>query len=132
MVTASDLTPTVTAPSFADDPLGYYVWHLQTHGEMYQEFRRHADLYRASNPARRISADMICHVMRYQSGVGAADDVFSINNVLTPLYARLYRLERPGANLDIRGSNLDMLLPHERVRLYEAFAPLREVAGRDL
>ena len=128
----SELTPTVAAPSFGDDPLGYYVWHLQTHGAMYQEFRRHADLYRASNPARRISADMICHVMRYQSGVGAADDQFSINNVLTPLYARLYRLERPDANFDLRKSWLDMLLPHERLRIYLALGPLREVAGRDL
>ena len=127
MVTAPDLAPTVTAPDFSVDPLGYYVWHLQKHGEMYQAFRQHADLYRQRNPTRLISADMICHVLRYQTGLGADDDEFRVNNNLTPLYARLYKLERPDARMGLRKSSLDGLLPDERVLLYKAFAPLREV-----
>lgn len=108
-----DLTRTVTAPHFGIDPLGYYRWHLTTHPEMYAAFRRATDQYRAVAPSRRVSADMICHVLRFQTGLHAADDTFSVNNVLTPFYARLYLRERPGANVPTRASQLDALSPDE-------------------
>ena len=104
-----DLTPRVAAPDFASDPYGYYTWHLTNHPQMYAEFRRRTDLYRASRPDVRVSADMICHVMRYYSGAHADDDQFKVNNVLTPLYARLYLHERPDALMKTRGSQLDAL-----------------------
>lgn len=106
---AEPLTPTVTAPDFATNPLAYYTWHLLKHPEMYVEFRRLADLYRAPNPGRPVSADMICHALRFQTGLHAADDTFAVNNNLTPLYARLYLRERPGANVSTRSSKLDDL-----------------------
>lgn len=121
-----DLTPRVTAPDFSTDPIGYYVWHLEHHPEMYRQFRETADAYRAGNPARRLSADMICHVMRWHSVVHAGDDQFEVNNVLTPLYARLYKHERPDAVISTRKSMLDSLLPDERERLNAAFKPLKE------
>ncbi|GBF05871.1 hypothetical protein DAERI_060131 [Deinococcus aerius] len=101
------LEPTRTAPDFAVDPLGYYRWHLSTHPGMYAEFRRLADTYRLTDPRRRVSADMVCHVIRYHSGLRAEGDQFQVNNVLTPLYARLYKRERPGARIETRASQLD-------------------------
>lgn len=103
------LTPTVTAPDFSSNPLAYYTWHLLKHPEMFLAFRRLTDQYRAVDPTRRVSADMICHVLRFQTGLHADDDRFSVNNVLTPLYARLYKRQRPGANLSTRTSQLDDL-----------------------
>ncbi|MDO4247086.1 MAG: hypothetical protein Q4C89_13790 [Deinococcus sp.] len=122
-----DLTPRVTAPDFSTDPLGYYVWHLENHPDMYRQFRATADAYRAGDPDRRLSADMICHVMRWHSVVHAGDDQFQVNNNLTALYARLYKNERPDARISTRPSQLDALLPDERDRLAAAFAPLKEV-----
>lgn len=121
-----DLTSRVTAPSFASDPIGFYVWHLTQHPEIYLTFRATADAYRASDPTRRLSADMICHVMRWQSVVHAEDDQFEINNNLTCLYARLYKHERPNAVIGTRKSMLDSLTPDERDRLNAAFKPLKE------
>lgn len=126
-MTASDLTPTVTSPDFGRDPLGYYIWHLNTHGELYQAFRGLADTYRLRNPQRPVSADMICHVLRFNSTLGADDDTFRVNNVITPLYARLYLIERPQARISVRNSWLDTLNEIERELLYSAFYPLREV-----
>lgn len=126
-MTTLDLTPRVTAPNFTDDPIGYYVWHLETHPEMYRQFRQTADAYRAGDPTRRLSADMICHVMRWHSVVHAGDDQFEVNNNLTGLYARLYKHERPGAVIGTRKSMLDSLLPDQRARLNAAFKPLKEV-----
>jgi hypothetical protein len=125
-----DVTPVVVAPDHHVDPLGYYVWHLTTHPEVYRAFRQAADDYRLPNPGRRVSADMICHVLRYRSGVGVHDDVFAINNVLTPLYARLYLIERPTAVMSIRGSLLDALDDSEQAQLMTVFAPLRETPER--
>ena len=48
-----DLERRVTAPDFTTDPLGYFVWHLETHPDMYRQFRQTADAYRAGDPARR-------------------------------------------------------------------------------
>lgn len=121
-----DLTPTMTAPSFTADPIGYYVWHLENHPEMYEMFRATADAYRAGDPTRRLSADMICHVMRWQSVVHAGDDQFSVNDHLTALYARLYKHERPDAVISTRKSMLDSLLPEQRDRLNAAFKPIKE------
>lgn len=124
-----DLTPRVTAPSVVDDPLGYYTWHLKRHPEMYLGFRRLADQYRAVDPQKRMSAYMICHVIRFESGLGATDDQFQVNNAVAVLYARLYRRERPDVNLELRTSVLDALtdaewdallalLPEEKRREY--------------
>lgn len=121
-----DLTPRVTAPPFDKDPIGFYVWHLTHHPEMYRMFRETADVYRAGDPTRRLSADMICHVMRWQSVVHAGDDQFEVNNVLTSLYARLYKHERPDAVISTRKSMLDSLTDEERAQLNEAFRPLKE------
>ncbi len=110
-MTTVTLEPTVTAPDFGTDPLAYYHWHLSTHPEMYVAFRRQADLYRAVDPARSFSADMICHALRFERGMNAAGDHYRVNNNVTALYARLYRHERPGAAVAVRGSSLDALDP---------------------
>jgi hypothetical protein len=130
MTTAIDLTPRVTAPDFGTDPIGYYTWHLLKHPEMYAAFVRYADQYRAVQPDRRVSADMICHVLRFQTGLHAKDDTYAVNNVLTPLYARLYRRHRPGANIPTRTSQLDTLTESEWAALLACLpdgVPEREV-----
>lgn len=104
-----NLEPTVSAPDFRANPLGYYTWHLLKHPEMFAAFVSLADRYRALKPDRRLSADMLCHVIRYQTGLKADDDQFQVNNVVTPLYARLYKRLRPGANVETRTSQLDAL-----------------------
>lgn len=122
----TDLTPTVTAPDFATDRLAYYVWHLREYPQIYKAFRHWCDQYRAPKPDRHVSADMICHVIRYQTGLKAGGDQFDINNNLTPLFARLYTLERPLANFGNRKSWLDILQPDEWQQIIDAFEPIRE------
>ena len=117
----------VTAPDFSVDPVGYYVWHLENHPQMYRQFRDLADQYRIHNPGARLSADMICHVLRFQAGMSAAGDRFAVNNNLTSLYARLYVRERPATRIDIRRGYLDSLTPEDQARLDAAFAGVREV-----
>lgn len=119
------LEPTVTAPSFEHERLAYYCWFLRVNGHVYKAFRDVADTYRAQAPDRQLSADMLCHVVRYQMGLKADGDVFAINNVVTPMLARLYKLERPDANFDTRKSWLDTLSEADWATLLAAFEPLR-------
>lgn len=123
-----DLTPRVTAPSFSANPLAYYRWHLKHHPKMYAGFRTLADQYRAIDPTRRVSADMICHTLRYHSGLHADDDQFTVNNNMTPLFARLYRHEREDANVETRTSQLDALTEDEWAALL-ALLPQEERRG---
>lgn len=109
----------VTAPRFADDPLAYARWNLEKHPEMYREFRRTADGYRAVNPARRVGSDMIAHVVRYYSGAHADDDQFKVNDHLVALFARLYKRQRQDANMPTRVSVLDGLTDEEWQELLE-------------
>lgn len=116
----------VNAPDFESNRLEFYAWHLRHHGDVYEAFRLLCDRYREAAPHRVLSADMICHVIRYQTGLAATDDTYDINNNLTPLFARLYHLERPDARFRNRTSWLDTLPPDEWQIILDAFEPLRE------
>lgn len=91
----------------------YCLWHLEHNYRTYQAFRELADRYREFNPARMLSADMICHVIRFELGMRNEGDTFHISNNLVSWYARLYLLERPDANFGKRTSWMDNLSPEE-------------------
>ena len=114
------------APRFEDAPLLWAVWHLEKHPEIYRKFRELADKYLQNRPGGVLSADMILHVIRYNTGLSATGDVYKLNNNLTPLFARLYQLERPSAPVKTRRSWLDDLSESDAARLSAAFAPLRD------
>jgi hypothetical protein len=107
-VTDFPLFARVERPSWRSDPAGAAFAYLQANPRVYPEFRRLADDWRERNPGRHLSADMIAHVIRFQTPVTEAD-AFKINNSVTPLLGRLYLLERPEASLEVRHSHLDSL-----------------------
>lgn len=117
--------PTDFAPRFERAPLAWAIWYLEQHPELYRKFRDLADDYLAKKPRGLLSADMILHVIRYNAG-GVDGDTFRLNNNLTPLYARLYQIERPNAPVKTRKSWLDELSDTDMARLMFAFQPLRD------
>jgi hypothetical protein len=117
--------PNDAAPRFERFPLAWAIWYLEKHPELYRKFRFLADDYLAKKPRGLLSADMILHVIRYNSS-GVDGDAYRLNNNLTPLYARLYQIERPNAPVKTRKSWLDELSEADTARLMFAFAPLRD------
>ena len=115
-----------TAPPFETAPLLWAVWHLERHPDIYRKFRQLADDYLARRPNGVLSADMILHVIRYNTGLSASGDPYKLNNNLTPLFARLYQLERPNVPVKTRRSWLDDLSESDSARLQTAFGPLRD------
>ena len=117
----------VTAPEWESDPLGWYIWYLTEHPEIYKEFRRIADEGLRHNPTMALSSDRILHVIRWQTDLKGEGDRFKINDHLTALFARLYVLERPELEGKFRNrkSFLDALDTNEQERLLLAFEPLR-------
>jgi len=113
------------APRFERFPLLWAIWYLENHPALYTKFRTLADGYLAKKPRGLLSADMILHVIRYNAG-GVDGDTYRLNNNLTPLYARLYQIERPNAPVKTRKSWLDDLNDEDMARLMRAFAPLRD------
>jgi len=92
----------ITAPRAGDDPVGYAVWLLTEHPEIYRQFRSLCDQYLAVRPDAVISARMVCQVIRWNTAIKATGDVFKINNNATPLLSRLYVLERPSKKFAFR------------------------------
>ncbi|GEM48809.1 hypothetical protein [Deinococcus cellulosilyticus] len=97
------------APLFEEHPFMYCLWHLEHNYRTYQAFRELADRYREFNPHRMLSADMICHVIRFELGMRNDGDAFHISNNLTSFYARVYRLEHPEANFGLRPTWMNQL-----------------------
>lgn len=117
----------VSAPDWAADPAGWCAWLLTTNGHLYVEFRRLVDEMLRANPSARLSADQVCHVMRWNAQLRSEGDFFKVNNNASALFARLYALERPQARgvFETRRSALDDLPLEEWERVLLAFEPLR-------
>lgn len=109
----------VTAPDFSTDPLGWSIHWLSTSGQVYAEFERLVDERLRANPKARISADMVLHVIRWNTDVRADNDVVAINNSSSSLCARLYIARHPhrAGNFETRRSWVDDLSPSDLSRL---------------
>lgn len=117
--------PTVTAPRWEDSPVEWACWYLRENPQVYREFRRLCDDARKRNPDIVLSADMVMHVIRWNTATRAYGDTFHVNDHATALFARLYKLERPEAKFRSRKSIFDMLTPAEERRLMDAFESVR-------
>lgn len=117
----------VTAPDWSADPAGWCAWLLTTNGHLYVEFRRLVDEMLARRPDAKLSADQVCHVMRWNAQLRSEGDFFKVNNNAAALFARLYTLERPQARdaFAFRRSYFDTFSAAELERVMVAFEPLR-------
>lgn len=124
----------VVAPDWSVDPVGWCVWFLCENGHVYREFRRLVDdMRRSAGEGVRLSADGVCHVIRWNSRLKARGDVVAINNNAAALMARLYLEERPEATVfDKRESLFERLSASEWERLMVAFEPLRVARRRSV
>ncbi len=112
----------VVAPDWSADPVGWCVWLLESNGHLYREFRRLVDEMLAHRPGVRLSADQVCHVMRWNAQIQSEGDQFKVNNNSAALFARLYVYEHPEAVdvFDLRRSLLDDLTAEEWRRIAAA------------
>lgn len=124
--------PSVTSPSWADNPVEWCLWFLRSNGHVYVAFRREVqrrvELLEARGAKRQLSADQVCHGLRWDSPDGAEGDTFRINNNAVALLARLFQAEYPQLSKGIfrlRRSLLDDLPAGEWERILMAFEPLR-------
>lgn len=117
----------VTAPRWENDPVSWACWYLSNNPHVYRTFRRLCDDALKRNPHAIISADMVLHVIRWETSIKGAGDVFRINNLASALFSRLYALDRPKRKgcFRIRKSIFDMLTPDEERRLMNAFEGVR-------
>lgn len=109
----------VTAPDFSVDPLGWSIWLMNTNGHVYSEFERLVGERLRQRPNARISADMVLHVIRWNTDVREDGDIPAINNNASSLFARLYIARHPSAerNFEKRRSWVDDLSPSDLSRL---------------
>lgn len=117
----------ITAPSWDNDPVGWLCWLLETHPEIYREFRRLADDRLEVRPGDVLSSDQLLHVIRHNTALRAQGDTFKINDHASAPFARLYMIEYPEREgcFRTRNSFFDMLNKAEEERLLLAFEPLR-------
>lgn len=105
--------PTVTAPDFAKDHFAWGNWWIETNGHVFHEFERLVTERLKHRPNDRISADMVLHVIRWNTDVRGENDTVSINNNASSLCARLHIALHPAAarNFEVRRSWVDDLRP---------------------
>jgi hypothetical protein len=82
-------------PDWRTDPAAAGMQYLRDNPSIYPTFRR-------------LSADAVCHVIRWETDA-SEDAEYKINNNVVSFLARLYLLERPEAQLSTRESHLDSL-----------------------
>jgi hypothetical protein len=116
-----------TAPAWEDDPVGWACWLLETHPEIYRQFRALCDEALRRQPGRVLSADQVLHVIRWETSLKAEGDTFKINDHASALFSRLYVIERPQSDgcFRTRKSIFDMLTQDETKRLMDAFESVR-------
>lgn len=114
----------ITAPKWSQnipDRIAWCVWFLAHNPDVYTQFRVMADEFRARNPARPFSAELVVNALRFNSSTRTEGDVFGIGSNAKSLLARLYKLERPEANLDLRRCWLDSLAREEWQTILDAW-----------
>lgn len=122
--------PTVTAPDFKTDPVGWCIWLLRENPSLYRAYRDAADeLFRRNPNAKRVSSDMILHHVRFETLAAGHGDAFKANNNASPLFARIYRFERPQHRdaFELRDSFLDHLDSTSKRLLNEAVEGMGKV-----
>ena len=107
--------PTVTAPDFTSDHYAWGDWWIETNGHIFREFERLVTDRLQQRPDARISADMVLHVIRWNTDIRGEGEPVSINNNASSLCARLYIALYPAAarNFEIRRSWIDDLRPSD-------------------
>lgn len=121
----------VTAPDFSVDPVAWCVWLLTENPDLYRAYRDAADeLFRRNPNAKRVSSDMILHHVRFETLAAGHGDAFKANNNCSPLFARIYRFERPQHKdaFELRDSFLDHLDPASRKLLNETVESMGRVS----
>jgi hypothetical protein len=110
------LDRTITAPRWSEripDRIAWCAWFLRENPGVYTAFEHRADEFRTHNPNRPISSEWVVNTLRFASSTRTHGDVFGIGSNVKSLLARLYKLEHPTANLDLRRCWLDSLDSHE-------------------
>jgi len=99
--------------------MAWSIWLLQTNGHVFSEFERLVNDRLAVNPKARISADMVLHVIRWNTDVRAEGDIPSINNNASSLFSRLHIARYPhhAGNFETRRSWVDDLSASDLSRL---------------
>jgi hypothetical protein len=103
------------------DRIAWCVWFLRENPGVYAAFEHRADEFRIHNPDRPISSEWIVNELRFASSVRTHGDVFSIGSNAKSLLARLYKLEHPDANIDLRRCWLSSLHPDEWQTILDAW-----------
>jgi hypothetical protein len=129
--------PSVTSPSWTDNPVEWCLWLLRTNGHVYKAFRREVmrrvELAEAEGRKRALSADDVVHSLRWDTDTTAEGETFKLNNNAVALLPRLFQAEFPQLSKGVfrlRRSLLDELEPSEWGRILVAFEPLRVSYGR--
>ena len=114
---------TVIAPSWEASPIAWACWTLENHPQIYAYFEAVALRALANQPTKKLSANQIMHVIRWETALTSDGDKFKINDHAAPLYARMFmnkhkRFEGVFRN---RKSIFDMLSEEEERQINQAF-----------
>jgi hypothetical protein len=117
--------PTVKARAWGNSipqHLSFLAWYLEHHPEILETLFCLCDQHQRRKPGAGMSVQDAFAVARWNSSIGANDDVFSINRNLISCYTRLYLRERPQAQglIEKRNSFLDSLSTDEQKFLDDA------------
>jgi hypothetical protein len=116
-----DHLESITAPDWDTDRIGWCEWFLRENAAVYQAFRAKADEFRRWNLDRPISGEWIVNDLRFASNTRAVGDTYGISSQAKSLLSRLYKIEYPDANFDLRNSWLDHLSQAEWQRILNAW-----------
>jgi hypothetical protein len=117
------LEKTVIAPSWEASPVAWACWTLENHPHIYERFESIALGALVEKPDRKLSANQIMHVIRWETSLTAEGDTFKINDHAAPLYARMFvqKHKRYEGCFRNRKSIFDMLTEEEERQINQAF-----------
>ena len=111
------------APRYQADPIGWNIWYLQENLELYREFRRRADQHAAAG--KTVRANRVIQELRFETALHGSD-TFKINDHASGMFARMYLMQRPGAEVEIqRKGHWKELSKDDRKRIWDAFIRLK-------
>ncbi len=71
-----------------------FLAHHQANPKIYEFFRRYA-LRAIEKGHKKLSAEFIINIIRWETAIKAGDDEYKINNNWKPFYSRLFMREFP-------------------------------------
>ena len=104
--------PTTSAPPWGKtvpERIAWAIHFLKTNPLVYTHFRELADEFHFKNPKSRVSGELIVNQIRWQTATRTKGDPYAINSNCKSLLVRLYHLERPDVEIDLRKSWIDLL-----------------------